>query len=206
VIYSNYADFVTVSKELSALEVEMLELRGVLEEWRGMPNSLELPVDDIALSSSLSACKGHSTFEPYSDFTRLHLAGGRRSHRNSIADLAMVYRNQLEALWENVEGSQNLLPPVPGRHLIAESAAFTELNSATYKPRGQVHLFLLNDSMMIATRRRRQMGSKVKLVADKCFTLNEIVVVDLKDSKGSYSFMVREVRRSKRFNQNSRTR
>lgn len=64
---------------------------------------------------------------------------------------------------------------------MAESSAFTELNSATYKPRGLVHLFLLNDSMLVAIQRRRQMGSKVKLVADKCFTLNEIVVVDLKD-------------------------
>jgi hypothetical protein len=64
---------------------------------------------------------------------------------------------------------------------MAESAAFTELNAATYKARGPVHLFLLNDSMLVAVQRRRQMGSKVKLVADKCFTLNEIVVVDLKD-------------------------
>ena len=108
-------------------------------------------------------------------------ATSRRAMRNSIADLAAVYRNQLEALWENVEGSQTLLPPVPNRRIMTESAAFTELNSATYKPRGPVHLFLLNDSMLVAIRRRRQMGSKVKLVADKCFTLNEIVVVDLKD-------------------------
>lgn len=95
-------------------------------------------------------------------------------------------RSQLEDLWENVEGSQKFLPPVPDRHLIADNANFVEHNSATYKLRGNVHLFLLNDAMLVAIKRRRQMGSNMKLVADKCFILNEIVVVDLKDNGGTH--------------------
>lgn len=38
---SNYADFVLISKEIATLENEMLELKGVLEEWRAVPESLE---------------------------------------------------------------------------------------------------------------------------------------------------------------------
>jgi hypothetical protein len=38
---SNYADFVVISKEIATLENEMLELKGVLEEWRTVPESLE---------------------------------------------------------------------------------------------------------------------------------------------------------------------
>ena len=111
-------------------------------------------------------------------------ATGRRQQRNSIADLAVVYRNQLEALWEAIEGSQKFLPPLPGRHVILQSAAFAELNAATYKPKGPAHLVLLNDSLLVATQRKRQMGSKLRLVAEKCFLLNEIIVVDIKDGTG----------------------
>lgn len=109
----------------------------------------------------------------------------RRQHRNSLADLATLYKTQLSALWEGVEGSQKLLPYVPGRHLIAESASFLELNAATYKPKQNVHLFLLNDAMLVSVKKRRGTGGGVtRLVAERCFNLSEIVVVDLKDGGG----------------------
>lgn len=108
-------------------------------------------------------------------------AAARRQHRNSLADLATLYRSQLSALWEGVEGSQKFLPFVPGRHLIAESASFTELNAATYKPTQPVHVFLLNDAMLISVKKRRGDG-QMKLVAERCLNLSEIIVVDLKDA------------------------
>jgi serine/threonine-protein kinase RIO1 len=64
---------------------------------------------------------------------------------------------------------------------MAESASFVELNSATYKPRQGVHLFLLNDALLVAVKRRAGMGSRVRLAADRCFSLNEISIIDLKD-------------------------
>jgi hypothetical protein len=72
---------------------------------------------------------------------------------------------------------------------MAETGNFVELNSATYKPRRRVHLFLLNDAMLVAVKKRRQMemGGKEKLVAEKCFNLSEIVVVDLKDGGGLFA-------------------
>lgn len=108
-------------------------------------------------------------------------AAASNRRRNSVADLAALWRTQLEALWEGVEGSSRFLPPVPGRHLMAESASFVELNSATYKPRQGVHLFLLNDALLVAVKRRAGMGSRVRLAAERCFSLNEISIIDLKD-------------------------
>ena len=169
----------------------MLELKSVLEEWRTVPESLEggWGVDDFLLA-------GASPLVPRLLRSPTHhahdVAGGasapnRRTQRNSLADLATLYKSQLAALWEGVEGSQKLLPFVPGRHLIAESASFIELNSATYKPRHQVHLFLLNDAMLVSVKKKRgnQMGGKVRLVAERCFNLSEIMVLDLKDSGGA---------------------
>ena len=75
---------------------------------------------------------------------------------------------------------------MPGRHLISESASFIELNSATYKPKQSVHLFLLNDAMLVSVKKRRggAVGGQVRLVEERCFNLSEIVVVDLKDGGG----------------------
>lgn len=93
-----------------------------------------------------------------------------------------MYKSQLSALWEGVEGAQKFLPYVSGRHIISESASFVELHAATYKPKQQVHLFLLNDAMLVASKKRRGTAANpMRLVAERCFNLSEIVVVDLKD-------------------------
>ncbi|TNY18529.1 exocyst complex component EXO84 [Rhodotorula diobovata] len=164
-VFNNYADFVLISKEIATLENEMLELKGVLEEWRAVPESLE---------------------GGWGDDDLLMGAGGlnRRTQRNSIADLATLYKSQLSALWEGVEGSQKFLPYVPGRHIITEASSFLELHAATYKPKQPVHLFLLNDAMLVSVKKRRGpgIGGPVRLVAERCFNLSDIVVVDLKDA------------------------
>lgn len=98
-----------------------------------------------------------------------------------MVDLQQIYRAQITSLWEGIEGSQKFLPYQPGRHLIFEGSTFTSLNSATYQPSQSVSLFLLDDLLLIAVRKKRQMSTKVRLVAERCFNLSEIVVVDLKD-------------------------
>lgn len=93
-----------------------------------------------------------------------------------------LYKNRLESLWENVEGSQKFLPIQPGRHVVAEIKSFVELNSITYQPKQAVHLFLLDDSLLIAIRKQTRMASgQVKLMAEKCFSLQQVSIVDLDD-------------------------
>lgn len=65
---------------------------------------------------------------------------------------------------------------------MAEAPDFIELNSATYKPVKNVALFLLDDLLLIAARKKGRMSTKVKLEAERCFALGDIVVVDLKDN------------------------
>ena len=185
----NYADFVVISKEIATLENEMLELKSVLEEWRAVPESLEggWGDDDLLIGGNFVRFASRRALAKATDLSFSGAAGpNRRTQRNSLADLATLYKSQLSALWEGVEGAQKLLPYVPGRHIITESASFIELNSATYKPKQQVHLFLLNDAMLVSVKKRRGTGAggAVRLVAERCFNLSEIVVVDLKDGGG----------------------
>lgn len=165
-VFKNYSEFITISKEIATLENDMLELKELLSEWKQLPQALEL--DDSSSAASFSDA-----------FPRSRASG--KANRNSTIDLQQIYRAQITSLWEGIEGSQKFLPYVPGRHLIAEASSFTELNAATYKPQQSVALFLLDDLLLIATRKKRQMSSKVRLVAERCFSLAEIVVIDLKD-------------------------
>jgi hypothetical protein len=166
-VFRNYSEFITVSKEIATLENDMLELKELLNEWKTLPQALELDESGATGLGSLtdSALRGRSL----------------RGNRNSMIDLHQIYKAQITSLWEGIEGAQKFLPMVPGRHLIAEASSFTELNSATYKPKQSVALFLLNDLLLAAVRKKRQMSARVRLVAERCFSLAEIVVIDLKD-------------------------
>ncbi|KAJ9108194.1 hypothetical protein QFC20_003557 [Naganishia adeliensis] len=58
-VFQNYGDFVTVSKEISTLENEMLELKDLISEWKTVPELLNNGVDPttdpgIVTSSSLN--------------------------------------------------------------------------------------------------------------------------------------------------------
>lgn len=163
-VFMNYAQFINISREIATLENDMLEFKELLGEWKQLPQQLHLQdTDDHVMDSD--ALMRHSL------------------KRGSVADLESIYKAQLASLWENIEGSQKFVPYVPGRHVIAETSQFVEINSATYKTKQAVSLFLLDDLLLVATQRARHYGHQTYLVAERCFNLSEIVVVDLKDTK-----------------------
>lgn len=179
-VFKNYAEFVAISKEISTLENDMVELKELLGQWKDLPKLMGM--DD--------------TLAPVLD--KDGRAERRRTQRNSIADLQQLYKSQLTHLWSTVEGSQKYLPSVPGRHLVHETHSFVELNPATYKAKQSVSLFLLNDLLLIAGRRRVKTGTegiprdnrpedereRSRMVAERCWVLADLVVVDVKDSGG----------------------
>jgi exocyst complex component 8 len=57
-IYS-YAEFVVISKEISVLENEMLELKESLAEWKGMPSLLH--IDESASAAGMFPTKASMT-------------------------------------------------------------------------------------------------------------------------------------------------
>ena len=124
------------------------------------------------------------------------------ANRSSVANLEAMWNTQLQSLWKNVEGSQRFLPAVPGRHIVKDSPQWVELNAATWKSRRAIHMFLLNDHLLVASRKKRRLdastgatsgpaldaGQQVvqsKLVAERCWPLQDIHMVDLSSSLGS---------------------
>ncbi|KAJ7103196.1 exo84 subunit/exocyst complex component [Mycena belliarum] len=168
-VFKNYAEFVLISKEISTLENEMLELKESLSEYKSMPSLLHIPDPASTSSSGLSSYR-----------------------RSSVADLRIMYFNQMQTLHTQIEGSAKFAPTTPGRHVVGEVEGVIALNAATYKPTGKVKFVVLDDAVLVARRRRRTGGassegrggnvSEGKLVAERCWPLNEMLVLDTKDS------------------------
>ncbi|KAF8492853.1 hypothetical protein F5888DRAFT_1728215 [Russula emetica] len=157
-VFKNYAQFVFISKEIGTLENDMIELKESLSEWKSMPSVLH-----IEESASV--------------------ADRRRNVRSSVADLRILYANQMQNLHTQIEGSAKFVPTTAGRHVVAEIDGILALNAATYKPMSTVRFVLLDDAVLVARKRRRRNASESdKLVADRCWPLNEMLVLDTKDT------------------------
>nr|ODN92533.1 exocyst complex component EXO84 [Cryptococcus depauperatus CBS 7841] len=165
-VFKHYAEFVTISKEISTLENDMLELKELLGQWKDLPQLMGME-DTLA-----------PTLDKDGNLQR------RRTTRNSIIDLQNLYRNQLTQLWSIVEGSQKYLPVVTGRHLVHEAHNFVELNAATYRPKQNVSLYVLSDAFMIASKRHRkgEGGERGKMVAERCCNFSDVSIGDIKDA------------------------
>ncbi|KAF9453876.1 hypothetical protein P691DRAFT_718920 [Macrolepiota fuliginosa MF-IS2] len=166
-VFKNYAEFVLISKEISVLENDMLELKEQLSEYKSMPSMLHVPDPTSSSTGTLSTYK-----------------------RSSVADLRVLYFNQMQALHASIEGAAKFVPTTPGRHVINEVEGVYSLNAATYKIIGKVKFVILDDAVLVARRRRRNAGpggdgstvNEGKLVAEKCWPLNDMLVLDTKDS------------------------
>jgi exocyst complex component 8 len=98
----------------------------------------------------------------------------------------------MQALHAQIEGSSKFAPTTPGRHIVAEMDGITALNAATYKVAHAVRFVVLDDAVLVARRRRKNAGAERastvgrtqqgKLIAEKCWSLNDMLVLDTKDS------------------------
>ena len=182
-VYQNRTQFIKISKEAERLKGEMQTLRGLMSE----------------LTTTLAQTSvGSSTGRRSPSFDEGSSSARKRANRSSVANLEAMWTTQLQVLWKNIEGSQKFLPAIPGRHVVQESGYWVELDAATWKPRRPVHIVLLNDHLLIATRKRKRVDPSMtgtqkaptKLVAERCWPLYDIDLADLalgaKEIKGPF--------------------
>lgn len=181
-VYQNRTQFIKISQEAEKLKWEMRTLRGLMSELTTSINNASLtsaaPESRTSLESGIAKAR-------------------KQANRSSLANLEAMWNAQLHALWKNVEGSQKFLPALPGRHVIHETGYWVELDAATWKARRAAHIFLLNDYLLVATKKKRRVEQNValngtfghksttKLVADRCWPLQDIDMVDISSSNDS---------------------
>ncbi|EQL31637.1 exocyst complex component exo84 [Blastomyces dermatitidis] len=171
-VYRNRTQFIKISKEAEKLKAEMITLRGLMSELT------------TALGQA-SATNGSSAMATGFDEPS---TVKRHPNRSSVANLESMWNVQLQTLWKTVERSQKFLPAIPGRHIVLESGQWVELDSATWKPKRPVHIFLLNDHLLVAAKKRKRVDpnsqnmkgpAPTKLVAEECWPLQDIDMIDL---------------------------
>jgi exocyst complex component 8 len=170
-VYQNRTQFIKISKEAEKLKGEIDTLRGLMSELTGALGQ--------ANGSTLNGMKPPTPNE--------RVSSRRNANRSSVANLESMWNVQLQTLWRNVERSQKFLPAIPGRHIVLETPQWVELDSATWKPKRPVHIVLLNDHLLVASKKRKRMDpnsphkgpAPTKLVAEECWPLQEIDLVDL---------------------------
>jgi len=164
---NNRSQFIKISKEAEKLKGEMQTVRTLMSDL-----SITLGQPGIAE-------------DPTPAFDEL---ARKRSNRTSVANLEAMWNVQLQALWKNIEGSQKHIAAIPGRHIVLEAGHWVELDAATWKSKRPAHIVLLNDHLLIAVRKRKRVDpntpnqnqkAPTKLVADRCFPLHDIDLVDL---------------------------
>ena len=190
-VYQNRTQFVRISKEAEKLKGEMRTLRNLMSELRANTNALSQESLGKTLPDS-----GPNTARRESAV----MAARKHANRGSIANLEAMWSSQLQSLWKNVEGSQKFLPAVPGRHVVRDSPHWVELNAATWKARRAIHIFLLNDHLLIASRKRKRLDPSnstsdlmndkpqpvlSKLVAERCWPLQDLEMINLSSKAGS---------------------
>ncbi|KAL2164708.1 hypothetical protein VTH06DRAFT_3 [Thermothelomyces fergusii] len=180
-VYQNRTQFIKISKEAEKLKSEMRTLKNLMAE---------LKANTTALRSSSNSV-GDAGFGG-----QIGAGLSRRDKRSSVADRTALWSAQMQALYKNVEGSQKFLPNVPGRHVVQDAGPWVELDNATYRSRRAMQIFLLNDHLLIASRKKRKADAPVapdgrapmtKLVADRCWHLLDVEVVDMAGPSDSSS-------------------
>ncbi|KAL1969188.1 hypothetical protein VTN77DRAFT_442 [Rasamsonia byssochlamydoides] len=174
-VYQNRTQFIKISKEAEKLKGEMRTLRTLMSELT------------TALGQT-SIANGPNPLSPVDE------RFSKRNNRSSVANLESMWNVQLQTLWKTVEGSQKFLPAVPGRHIVLESGHWVELDSATWKPKRPVHIVLLNDHLLVAAKKRKRVDQNnpnqrgpapTKLVAEECWPLQDIDMIDLGANLGT---------------------
>lgn len=176
-VYQNRTQFIKISREAEKLKSEMRTLRGLMAE----------------LTTALGQTTTGNTPNPMSPMADEQFSK-RKANRSSVANLESMWNVQLQALWKTVEGSQKFLPAIPGRHIVMETGNWVELDSATWKPKRPVHIVLLNDHLLIAAKKRKRVEQSngnhrgpipTKLVAEECWPLQDIDMIDLGANLGT---------------------
>ncbi|KAA8907490.1 hypothetical protein TRICI_004966 [Trichomonascus ciferrii] len=183
-MYRNYKTFLAVGNEIGTLGSELDQLRKLLNDLHIATTAMKEDADQFLAAQQPKA--GSQLSVASVDSSSGSMKRSNSANRNSMLMLENMWAQELASLFKHVEGAQKYLPAVPGRHVIKESGGWYQLNAATWKPLQPVHLFLLNDHLLVATKKRHRQGENTltvqpqrRLVADQCWPLQEIKLYDL---------------------------
>ncbi|XP_071819074.1 exocyst complex component 8-like isoform X2 [Apostichopus japonicus] len=150
-VYRNYKQFIDTAKEISYLEGEMYQLSHLLTEQKSIMG------DMLEMSNS---AKDESSKDKLA-------AQNPDDKKRSIASLL-----------DRVEGCSRIAE-IPNRYIVHDGD-LVELDGETYLETQKVHIYLLNDSLVVTTFIRNRRGP-VRYKFQALFELDSLAVVNVRD-------------------------
>lgn len=155
-VYKNYSQFIETAREISILEGEMYQVSHMLTEQKTLMNTM-LEMSLVSDKAVVEEAPKVTESENPEEETRRNLA----------------------FLLEKVEGCSSVTE-VPGRQLI-HNGDLAELHLETFAQVQRVHMFLLNDSLMIASWLPNRRGP-VRYRFQGLYELDNLAVVNVRDA------------------------
>lgn len=162
----NIANDDAVKYSLSESTTQVLLVSETFQQTHEVLSSLKPKITDLTdiLSQQLEEAHEYlhnesSTSSPSNSTSALNddnslKLPGSKVNRQSVMLLQNKWTNAMKKLYSNIDRAHDLLPSVSTRHIIIESRRWGELNSITCKPVRPVHIVVLNDAILIASRVR----------------------------------------------------
>lgn len=151
----NKANDDAVKYSLSESTNQVLAVSEAFKQTHEVLLTLKPKVNDLSdlLSQQLEEAHEYQnkSNESLSDSTD---GSSSKLNRQSVMLLQNKWSNSMKKLYANIDRSHDLLPPISTRHIIIESRRWGELNSITCNPIRPIHIVVMNDSILIASRVR----------------------------------------------------
>ncbi|AET38965.1 exocyst subunit EXO84 Ecym_3482 [Eremothecium cymbalariae DBVPG len=190
-INKSYNEIMIVNMELGVACTELDELRSkvkqlqvVMDQFTSMAEKrLQLEKEQFRNSaSSILTTKSSSTTSSLLPPVK---STNNNKDRTSVYMLEKMWTTELSSLFKSVEGAQKYISRDSGRHILMESSHWVEINIATLKPMHNVHIFILNDMILVAANRQEKNN---ELVADQCCFLRDLSVNEEQNYTLSFQF------------------
>lgn len=104
----------------------------------------------------------------------------KKRDRSSVIAVEKMWSSHMQSLFKHVDGALKLVPVVPGRHILAESGRWFQINVGTWKPMSPAHIFVFNDMLLLATKKAgADKNQKQRLQATHCWRLDRVRVAQV---------------------------
>lgn len=178
-INTNQKNILQLTDDLRLTQEELFSLRVLTKElYQILADFAEAAERRIALEKEGPRMSDSHVFNGHSH-PNGQQAPNKRKDRLSVLLLQKMWATELQSLFKHVDGAQKFVQAIPGRHVLAESGRWHEINVGTWKASRLIHLFLLNDLVMIATRKLSQEGSSKRLQAIYCWPLQNVEIAEI---------------------------
>lgn len=174
-INQNQQNILELTNDLRETQEELLQLRGATKQLYGVLNEFK---EGAQRRLELEQNK-QGQEQAYRQLDSRKQTGHK--DRASVMVLEKLWSGELQALYKHVEGALKFVQPIPGRHIVFDSAYWSEVNVGTWKPINAAHIYILNDLILVAVKKAFR-GVDVRgarLRAANCFPISEVRLLEI---------------------------